>query len=421
MWSKISSSKAFYMILAIVCAIISWLYVDIVEAPDAKDTIYNIPVTFVGEDILAQEGLMITEGKDTTVDLVISGPRAAITKVERSNIKITVQAASQITGEGDYSLSYSESLPSSVSGLGVRVVDRSVSEIDVTVVQMITRTFEIEGRFTGSLADEGVDGVQYLFDQSEFQFEVPTVTVSGERSLIEQIAKAEVTLDAQNLSSTWTGELPVVLEDSEGNPVDMNNLTVDVESVYTIFPIQRVKEVPLEVSFVSGAAATEDNVTKVIDPLTVKISGTEERLAKIESINVGTIDLSKIITSDVLTFTIPVPDGVNIISGNTTATVSVSVTGLTTRMVDTSNIQVINVPEGISVALITQSLSVRIRGDESVMSLVMDSDILITVDLAGIDTSVAGNRTMNATVSVVGFSDVGAVGEYQVTVNIGKS
>lgn len=413
MWNKISRSKVFYMILALICAVIAWLYVDLVEAPDAKDTIYNIPVTFVGEDVLADEGLMITEGKDATVDLVVSGPRSAITRLDRSNIKITVQAASQITGEGTYSLVYSESLPSSVSGTGTRVIDRSVSEIDVTVVQMITRTFEIEGRFTGSVAEGAI------YDESEFQFEVPTVTVSGERSLVEQIARAEVTLDAQDLSTTWTGELPIVLEDQEGNPVDSANLTVDVKSVYTRFPIQLSKEVPLEVSFLSGGAATQDNVTYMIDPETVRISGTEEQLSKIDSINIGTIDLSKVVTSDVFTFSIPLPDGVTVISGNSTASVSVSVTGLTTRLVETSNIQLINIPDGVNAKLVTQSLSVRIRGSESVMNLVMDSDILVTVDLEGIDAT--GTRNMTAKVSVVGFGDVGAVGEYQVMVDISKS
>ena len=52
------------------------------------------------------------------------------------------------------------------------------------------------------------------------------------------------------------------------------------------------------------------------------------------------------------------------------------------------------------------------------MNLVMDSDILVTVDLEGIDAT--GTRTMPAKVSVVGFGDVGAVGEYQVIVDISK-
>ena len=104
MWSKISNSKAAYMVLAIVCSIALWLYVDIVEAPKSTTTVSNIPVTFVGEDALEQEGLMIVDSSEITVSLKLEGPRSAISQVNRSNIKVTVQAASQITGEGHYTL-----------------------------------------------------------------------------------------------------------------------------------------------------------------------------------------------------------------------------------------------------------------------------------------------------------------------------
>ena len=82
MWSKISNSKAAYMVLAIVCSIALWLYVDIVEAPKSTTTVSNIPVTFVGEDALEQEGLMIVDGSEITVSLKLEGPRSAISQVK---------------------------------------------------------------------------------------------------------------------------------------------------------------------------------------------------------------------------------------------------------------------------------------------------------------------------------------------------
>ena len=69
MWNKISTSRGFYLIIAIICAIGCWLYVDIVYAPDTQQTIYNIPVTIYGEDVLADEGLMITSVSDQTITL----------------------------------------------------------------------------------------------------------------------------------------------------------------------------------------------------------------------------------------------------------------------------------------------------------------------------------------------------------------
>lgn len=415
MWTKISQSKVFYMVLAIVCAVLCWLYVDMVEAPDIEETHYNIPVTFIGEEMLAEEDLMITSGKNTTVTLTLTGARTYVTKVDREDIRIFVQAASQITGEGTYSLEYDVDLGSAVSGANIDI-SKSISHIDVTVVQTITKTIDIRGEFTGSAVENAI------VDEDYFEFEIPSVTITGERSVIEQVSDAVVTLDEKNLSATWTGSLPIQFRDGEGNLLDSQALSPSISEVYARFPVRLYKEVPLTVSFKAGGGATEANVSnRLINPAMVTITGTEELLSKIESIELGTVDLSKIITSDVITFTIPTPEGVSVISGSDTATVSVSVAGLVTRTVHTNNIQFINLPEGIDLSAVTKSLSVRIRGSETSMALVLDSDVIVTVDFANIDLTVTGTRNLPATVSVVGFSDVGAVGEYQVVAVISNN
>lgn len=412
MWNKLTNSKVFYMIVAIFCSIALWLYIDIVEAPKSTTTIYSIPVTFLGEDDLADDGLMITSGKDTTVNLRLEGPRSAISQVDRNNIIITVQANTQIDTEGHYSLRYEIDFPSAVSSQ-LRILSRSVSSIDVDVVQMMSKTVEIEGKFVGTV----VEGARV--SDTDFEFDQKEVTVRGERSLVEQVDHAQVLLDIQDLSATWSGELPLTLVDANGNAVDMTNLTCDITEVYTIFPVQTVKEVPLTVSYTSGGGATSQNATTSIDPETVTISGTPERLKEIDSIDLGTIDLSEIVTSEVLSLDIPVPDGVTIISGVTTAKVTVSMSGLTTNVFQTSDIEVINVPDWVSnVELVTQALEVRLRGTTNSMSLVLDTDIYVIVDLADLEEGSEGTRTWPATVGVRGMSDVGAVGDYQVVLNI---
>lgn len=415
MWNKLTNSKVFYMILAVMCSIGLWLYIDIIEAPQSTTTVYNIPVTFIGEDRLEEDGLMIISGKNTTVNLQLEGSRTAVSQVNRNNITITVQAYAQINSEGHYSLLYDVDFPSSVASQ-LRIVSRSIDAIDVDVVQMTSKTVEIQGKFVGTAA-EGA-----RISDTDFEFEQNEVTVSGERSLVEQVDHALVTLDVDDLSSTWSGELPIVLVDADGNEVDMTNLTCDITEVYTIFPVQTVKEVPLTVSFTSGAGATSENATATIDPETVTISGTPERLDQIESINLGSIDLSQIVTSEVVNMSIPVPEGVSIISGITSAKVTVSMSGLDTRIVQTSDIELINTPEWISnVELVTQALEVRIRGASDTMKLVQDQDVYVIVDLSTLDEGAEGTRTLVATVGVRGFADVGAVGEYQVVVNITAS
>ncbi|MBR1781789.1 MAG: hypothetical protein IJ751_10360 [Oscillospiraceae bacterium] len=416
MWNKITQSKIFYMVISIICAIACWLYVDVVYAPETPKTIYNIPVTVYGEDVLADEGLMITEMSDRTVTLRLEGPRSSVSQLDRNNIVISVQAASQISQEGEYNLEYSVIFPSNVPTVNVTVTDYSIESIRATVVQMTSKTLDIQGEFIGS----AVEGA--ICDDSSFQFEHSTITLSGERSLLDQVVSAVVVLDAEDLSSTWTGELDIQLRDADGNPVDASAFTCDITSTYTVFSVKVTKEIPLSVNLLDGGGATEEDVDAVISPQTVMVTGTVEALEQIESINLGTISLEDVITSDTYTFEVTTPDDIDLYNGASTADVTVTVKDtLTTRTVEVTDIQLENVPEGLSGELSTQSVVVRIRGKAEIMSIVMDSDVYLTVDLSGYTVADAGTRTLNAKVHVKGFSDVGAIGDYTVVVVVSEA
>ncbi len=415
MWNKLQGKKWFTIGLSILLAILCWLYVDIVQAPDTRQTVRNIPVTFLGEDVLAEDGYMLVDNS-ATVTLTLSGARSVVSQLTRNNITVTVQLDGQInSGEGSYDLDYSISYPTGVSNYDVTVIDRSVSAITVEVVQNASVTLDITGKFTGSVADG------CIFDESNFVVSPTTVDISGPRSVVDTVSSAVVILDKDDLASTWTGTLDVTLLDKNGDQVDSSALTLSVTQVTATLPISIVKELKLTVDFIERGGATVDDISYSISPPTITVTGTEEQLADLDSISLGTIDLSQIITSDNIAFDIVLPNGLTNASGITTATVTVSIVGLTTQVITTSNIQLINKPDTIDAVLITESLDVRIRGNAGLMALLTDADVVVTVDLANIDEAGYGTSTLPATVSVTGMSELGAVGEYKVVVSIQES
>ncbi|MCD7843370.1 MAG: hypothetical protein LUG17_01940, partial [Clostridiales bacterium] len=220
MLNKLRHINLPYVLLAIVCAILCWLYVDVTVEPDTRVTIRNIPVTFVGEEALQEEGLMITDGQDATVSLTLVGTRAVVSQLKRTNITITVDLTTQVTGAGTQSLNYTVSYPNTINLSSVKIRSRSVSSVEVTVVQMGNKTVSVAGSFTGSVA-EG-----YLYDSNAFSFDVTEVTVTGEKSQVEQVDHAIATLTEQNLSETWNGTLALTLVDADGNEVDQEGLTL---------------------------------------------------------------------------------------------------------------------------------------------------------------------------------------------------
>ena len=89
-----ASRKALRIIGSILVAIALWIYVDTVTSPEVTLKVKDVPVEFSGEDTaLADRGLMLLSGYDTTVDLVIKGPRNELRKLDRSKIRIVANTS----------------------------------------------------------------------------------------------------------------------------------------------------------------------------------------------------------------------------------------------------------------------------------------------------------------------------------------
>ena len=109
-----ASRKALRIIGSILVAIALWIYVDTVTSPEVTLKVKNVPVEFSGEDTtLADRGLMLLSGYDTTVDLVIKGPRNELRKLDRSKIRI-VANTSNIKEAGSQTLTYAVVFPDNI-------------------------------------------------------------------------------------------------------------------------------------------------------------------------------------------------------------------------------------------------------------------------------------------------------------------
>ena len=113
--------KAVRVAASIVAAIAIWLYVDTVRAPSVPMTVRNIPVEFSGESTtLADRGLMLLSGYDTTIDLTLKGPRRQLRKIDKKDIRI-VADTSTISEVGTQTLSYQVVYPDGVAKNSISV------------------------------------------------------------------------------------------------------------------------------------------------------------------------------------------------------------------------------------------------------------------------------------------------------------
>lgn len=401
-------SKIVSALVAIAFAFGLWLYVITVESPGSDQKYYNIPVVFEGETILKDRKLMITSGTPADVDLHLSGNRSDLDQVNSANITVKADLT-KIYDPGQHELEYTISYPGSVASNAFTEENRDPDRILVTVERVETKEVPVEIIYTGSLPQD------FSYDKENALLDYPVINVKGPLSVVEQIAKARISVDLNGRNESISQNFKFTLCNEAGAPVDAELITVNTQEIHLDLKIQRVKEVKLTVTIVDGGGATAQTATYDINPQTIKVSGSEAALEGLDSINLGTINLGDYLNATPLPFQIPQIEGVTNLTGVTEAVVDLKFPGLTNKEITVESIELINIPEGMTAELITEKITLIIRGPSSDMAKLMLEDVKITVDLTGAE---AGTSTYKAKVVIGAYPALGAVGAYSANVTV---
>ena len=401
-------SKLLKILLSAAVAFALWCFVVMVEQPESEKTYYNIPVVLQNEDVLTERGLMIVSERPT-VTLRLSSTRTNLNNLNESNINVIANVSS-ITGVGTHEITYSVAYPGNVPASAVTVKSQSTDMVKLKVEKRITKRVEVVPVYTGSVP-EGM-----IADKENAVMDFEYIEVSGPETVMEQITQAIIQVDLTNQSETIMGEYAYILCNEAGEPVDAAQVTTNAEVVNLTLKIQRVKEIALKVTIVPGGGATEATSSISIEPATIRISGSDAMLEDLEELDLGTIDLAELVNDVSLTYPIVLPEGITNETGITEATVSVKFPNLRVRTLRITNIEAINVPAGMEVEMITQSLQVSFRGPAAMVNAMTEKDIMVTVDFTDAE---LGTDTKKATVTISSkYDGVGAVGTYSVSVTV---
>lgn len=411
---KIKDSKGLYVAISILLAIIFWLYVRAENDIPMENVVRGIPVQIANEDVLESRGLMVSEVEPAAINITFEGSSSVVPRLNRNNVTVSVDVA-RITSEGSYDLTYTVAMPTNLNTTGGSGITRSsdVETIRVTVVPLYTRELSIEGTFVGEVADG--------YQAGELEITPETVTISGEESAVNQVARAVVEVGGDALTETYTGDLPITLLDRDGNVIEDDRISLSVDTALVILPVQVVRDVPLTVNLIPGGGISQEDIDRYvkveIDPATISVAGSAEDLEAITSISLGDIDLSTVLTTASVERNIEIANELTNISGVSRATVTITIEGLEMRTVDVSNFELRNVSAGYHADIVTQSIDIQIRGPQESLDQISPSQILVVGDLTDI-VSATGRYTVPARVYLNGPDDVGVVGEYTVTVQV---
>lgn len=403
-------SKLATAVLSLIIAFGLWAYVITVVSPESDAYFYNIPVVLQNDSALTDRGLMVTTENVPTVTLHLKGNRTDLNKLTSSNITLLADL-SKIYETGEQSLNYTIVYPNNILNNAFTTLAQTPTQIKLNIEKRVSKQVPVKVVYEGKVPDE------YMCDTENPVLDYTEVTVTGPSPVIEQIESAQILVNLTDRVESITESFRYTLCDGDGEPVDAKQVVTDVGEINLALKIQRFKEVPLKLTVVDGGGATQATSQIKIEPATIQISGSDALLEELTEVNLGTINLADLTENNAaMTFSIKLPEGITNLTNVAEAQVTVSFPDLRTVHFKVTNIQLVNVPEGLSAELVTKELQISVRGPKDLMDKMKNTDLYVTVDLTGAS---LGSTTVKAQVVIgSGFEAAGAIGSYSVNVTV---
>lgn len=398
------------ILLAMLISVFLWLYVVTVVDPNDTKVVYSVPVTYENMTSLTDNNLVMTSGQNATVTLKFYGRRSDLNNLTSESLTVTADV-SRIKSEGEQNLSYTVTLPDSVSDNNVQLTERTPSRLTVDVERAVEKQVNV----AVDISNEVADG--YVADLEAMKISPETITVFGPEAEVSKIDSARVSLDIGGVTETVDNSFPYQLVDSDGNAVDTTNFRCSADAVDVMLTVEKYKEIPLTLELKAGGGAKEKDVTVTLSPAYITISGPGAIVDAMDSLSIGTLDLASMTElSETKTYDITLPDNVTNVSGQNQVTARIVLNGLSTKTLEVENFSVSHKPDGLDVTIVTTTLEITIRGPSDEIEAISAKDLTVQGDLS--DFSQAGTYKIPVTVTSKDFPGVGMIGSASITVTL---
>ena len=371
--------KIIMMLVALLGAVMLWLYVVTAVAPEAAKSVRNIPINIDGSAVLEQRDLIITDQDYSTLSVELNTSRVNLHKLNAESITVNADA-SRIKEPGVYALTCNVTFPDTVRASDVDLVRKSVDSVTVTVNRLVEKSVPVSLERIGAVQDG------YLLEKAELNPD--TITLRGPDFDVDRVVKAVVAFDVSDVQEIVETTLDVTFLDENDEAVEFSSeaVTVSATQIDMRLPVYRTKELTLAVNTVEGGGVKNENAEISIEPQTVLVKGDSEDIDQLDDVYVlDTLELSTLDNENELTYKLLFPGSVSLINDESEAIVKVLLKGVTTDTINVTDIRLINQPEQYKSEAITKSAKVIIRGSTAEIREIKQSEnngIYIEVDMS---------------------------------------
>ena len=400
--------KVFYIIISVLIASFVWFYVN--HSQEVTLTVNDVPVELLNEETtLAERGLMVLGDRDISVDLKLRVPRNIVFRFDTDKIR-AVADLSAITAAGTQSLGYQLYYPAGVSAHDITVELPAVRSVQLEIGELSRKEVEVRCKVVGNVAEGYIAGTLRMLPN--------VLEVRGQQVDIMSINYALLTLNISNATSSIVELLDYELYDFNDQPIHNPNIHPVSERIQVTLPVMTVSEIPLVINFEESSGARLENFEYLLEPQSITVSGDAATVKSIGEIVLDTVALETLSEQESFEYEIILPDGVSNVSGVNTATLTITQGDTGTLTLDATQFDYENLSSSRAVSIVTSTLSVTLRGTQEDIDAVTPEQVHVIADLSDV-ADASGSYTVPANIRVDGL-DLGAVGEYEVTVHIGS-
>lgn len=367
---KALSNNLGFKIMAVLFAFTLWLVVYNLEDPTKSKTL-TINVNITNKESVENMGKYyeVLEGTNR-VSFSVKATRSILDKLDESDFVATANMDLMSINEDGTIGTVPIDIVCTANANPISVKSSS-KEMKVSLEDLMTKQFVVSPETMGEVAEGYALG--------DVTVTAPNVlTVSGPKSLVQQVVSAVAVIDVDGISDSWaTYRVTPILHDAEGNEVDTTRLILSSTTVNVAAEILNTKAVAVSVQ-PSGTPAEGYVVTGFdSNPKTIQLKGDKSLLNAINTIEIPSELVSVNGATEDVTISIDVseyiPGGVELLnSEDSTIEITVFLGKLKSKMfsVNTENIIVTGLSTHWELEFAHSSVGVMISGlDEDMNAL----------------------------------------------------
>lgn len=393
--------------VSVVLAVVVWYLVMSGPANIQERTLTISAAVDLSDSYAETIGLRLTGAVKTDVNVTVRGQWSVISRLSPADLRVRANVSSvQKAGQQDVPLTVSYNSAS----VDYDIISISPNSVSISCDYWKTEKFRVQVDSTNLSAKEGMQLGKPILDAQMVSSD-GMLTLSGPKTQLDRIQTV-----VANIAERWTLEdverfdAALIALDANGGNVPLDGCTINGQPVQTIsvtVPVWVAREIPLSVTL-QHAPAAFDTERVTLTPPSLLLLGPADTLAQSDIGEIGTLDFDTLSPDTaVRELTLELPDAVQVVSGETAATVRVEMDGLDERRLTftstAANVEYINNTTGKQPTIQPRTTQVCLVGEAASLQEITADDLRLSVDLTNAS---VGTAAYSARYRVEGHDDV---------------